>query len=482
VHKPTAASRTDSSVSGAVIERFRTSLRGDLLDPGHPEYEAARKIFNAMIDRRPALVVRCSGTADVIEGVRFARDHGLQVSVRGGGHSVAGSAVCEGGLMLDLSRMKATDVDPQQRVARAHAGMTLGELDRATQTVGLATPLGIVSVTGIAGLTLGGGLGWLNGKHGLACDNVLAAEMVTADARLVTASAEEHPDLYWAIRGGGGNFGVVTTFSYRLHPVGPVLAGTLSYSAAQAREALLFFHEFASDTGACPDDLSLAASLGTVDRRAVLSITACYSGPIDAGERVLRPLREFGPPTSDTIQPMSYVELQRAKDAGFPTGRFHYWKSGYLKNLSGDAADVLLQFLGTNPSPAMSGVGLQQMHGAASRVNPSATAFPHRDTHYDLLILSQASDMAEAQENETWTRAFFEAMRHFLEPGVYANNLGEEGEERIRSAYGTNYGRLAHIKHDYDSHNFFRMNHNIQPPSSDLKETSMPFQGGRESS
>jgi FAD/FMN-containing dehydrogenase len=442
------------------VQEFAAGLRGELVRPEDDGYDTTRAIFNGMVDKRPAMIVRCVGASDVIQGVDFARTHDLLLSVRSGGHSVAGNAVSDGGLMLDLSPMKGIRVDPVRRTAQAQAGLTLGEFDHETQAFGLATTLGVVSVTGIAGLTLGGGLGWLNGKHGLACDNLLSADVVTADGRLLTASDEENEDLYWGIRGGGGNFGVVTLFEYQLHPVGPVLGGGLRYSAAQARDFLRFYDEFAST---CPDELSTAASLGQApDGSVVAGVAVCYCGPVETGERVLHPLRTFGSPLEDNIQPMSYRALQTAPDAGFPLGRQHYWKSSYLKHLSDEAIEVMLRFLTEMPSP-ISGVGLQQMHGAASRVDPAATAFPHRDEHYDFLILSQWADPSDSEENIRWTRALFEAMEPFFEEGVYVNNLGEEGEERVREAYGENYGRLVALKDKYDPTNIFRLNQNIKP-------------------
>lgn len=444
----------------AAVQEFAANLRGDLVRPEDDAYEATRAVFNGMIDKRPTMIVRCVGTADVIQGVDFARTHDLLLSVRGGGHSVAGNAVSDGGLMLDLSPMKGIRVDPARRTAQAQAGLTLGEFDHETQAFGLATTLGVVSVTGIAGLTLGGGLGWLNGKHGLACDNLVSADVVTADGGLLTASEEENEDLFWGIRGGGGNFGVVTSFEYRLHPVGPVLGGGLRYSAAQARDFLRFYHEFASS---CPDELSTAASLGlTPDGGVAAGVAVCYCGPIEAAERVLRPLRTFGSPLEDSIQPMPYRTLQGAPDAGFPLGRQHYWKSSYLKDLSDEAIEIMVRFVAEMPSPA-SGVGLQQMHGAASRVDPAATAFPHRDEHYDFLILSQWADPTDSEENIRWTREFFEAMEPFFEKGVYVNNLGEEGEDRVKEAYGANYERLVALKNKYDPTNLFRLNQNIKP-------------------
>jgi hypothetical protein len=452
----------------AAIRGLSSGVRGQLIRPEDDGYDTTRAVFNGMVDRRPALIVRCLGVADVVRGVEFARSHDLPLSIRGGGHSVAGKAVCDGGLMLDLSPMKGIRVDPSGRTAEAQAGLTLGEFDHETQAFGLATTLGVVSVTGIAGLTLGGGLGWLNGKHGLACDNLISADVVTADGRLLTTSEEENGDLFWGIRGGGGNFGVVTSFGYRLHPVEAVLGGGLSYPLSEAREVLRFYHGFASG---CPDELSTAASLGvTPDGEGVVGVSVCYCGPPEEGERVLRPLREFGSPLADNIQPMAYTTLQGAPDAGFPPGRRHYWKSSYLKDLTDEAIEVMVGFVAEMPSPT-TGVGLQQMHGAASRVEQTATAFPHRDEHYDFLILSQWADQAETERNVEWTRSFFEAMEPFFEEGVYVNNLGDEGEDRVKAAYGENYERLLALKGKYDPTNLFRLNQNIRPPA---EATSAP--------
>jgi FAD/FMN-containing dehydrogenase len=444
---------------GAVRE-FAAGLRGEIVRPEEDGYDAARAVFNGMIDKRPALIVRCAGTSDVIRGVDFAHAHDLLLAVRSGGHNVAGKAVCDGSLMLDLSPMKGMRVDPARRRARAQSGLTLGEFDHETQAFGLATPLGVVSMTGIAGLTLGGGLGWLNGNHGLACDNLLSADVVTADGRLLTASEEENEDLFWGIRGGGGNFGVVTSFEYRLHPVGPVLAGGLRYPAAKARDVLRFYHEFASG---CPDELSTSALLGRApDGSLVAGITVCYCGAIEEGERVLRPLRAFGSPLEDGIRPMAYTALQSAPDEGFPPGQQHYWKSSNLEHLSDEAIEVMVRLVKEMPSPS-SGVGLQQMHGAASRVDPAATAFPHRDEHYDLLILSQWANPADSEENVRWTRELFEAMQPFVGKGVYVSNLGEEEGDRVKEAYGEHYERLVALKDRYNPTNLFRLNQNVKP-------------------
>jgi hypothetical protein len=447
-------------VASAVREDLGSGLRGEVVWPGDRSYDTARAVFNGMVDRRPLAMIRPVDASEVVRCITVARRHDLPLSVRGGGHGVAGNAVRDGALMLDLSAMKALRVDPETRTARAGPGLTLGEFDRATQALGLATTLGVVSTTGIAGLTLGGGLGWLNGRYGLACDNLISAEVATADGRLLRASAQENQDLFWSIRGGGGNFGVVTSFEYQLHPVELVLAGVLSYPLAMAPRVLRFYDDFAK---AAPDELSTAASLGlTPAGEPTVSIAVCYCGPIDEGEQLLRPLRRFQSPVDDGIQPMPYAVLQGARDEGFPFGRRHYWKSGWLRDVTDDAIETLLQFVSQMPSSASS-VGLQQLHGAASRVAPSATAFPHRAEQYDFLILSQWPDAADSDRNVQWTRALFEAMRPHLEQSVYVNNLGDEGPGRVQAAYGLNYPRLAAMKRIYDPDNLFRANQNIDP-------------------
>jgi FAD binding domain/Berberine and berberine like len=435
-------------------------LQGNVVWPGDSDYDQARQVFNGMVDRCPLAVIQAVDASDVVRCIAFARGHDLPLSVRSGGHSVAGNAVGDGAVMLDLSGMKAIRVDPAARTAWAEPGLTLGEFDRATQAFGLATTLGVVSVTGIAGLTLGGGLGWLNGRYGLACDNLISAAVATADGQMLRASAEENEDLFWAIRGGGGNFGVVTSFEYQLHSIGPVLAGALSYPLSAGSHVLRFYDEFAKTA---PDELSTAASLALSPAgEPTVFVAVCYCGPIDEGERVLRPLRTFHRPVDDVIQPVPYAVLQSARDQGFPAGRRHYWKSGWLRDLTVEAIATLTDFLPRMPSSA-SGIGLQQMHGAASRVAPTATAFAHRAEQYDFLILSQWSDAAESDRNVEWTRALFEAMQPYLEPSVYVNNLGDEGPARVRAAYGQNYPRLAALKQAYDPDNLFRANQNIAP-------------------
>jgi len=428
--------------------------------PDDDGYDAARAVFNGMIDRRPLAVVRPVDASDVVRCIELARRHDLPLSVRGGGHGVAGHAVRHGAIMLDLSGMKAVQVEPEARTVHAEPGLTLGEFDRATQAYGLATPLGVVSVTGIAGLTLGGGLGWLNGCYGLTCDNLISADVVTADGQLLTASAQENEDFFWGIRGGGGNFGVVTSFQYQLHPVDVVLAGALSYPMSTAPQVLRFYDDFVK---AAPDELSTAVSLAlTPTGEPTVSIVVCYCGPTDEGEQVLHPLRTFQSPVDDSIQPMPYAALQSARDEGFPSGRLHYWKSGWLRDLSDGAIETLMQFIPQMPSSA-SGVSLQQMHGVASRIAPSATAFPHRAEQYDFLILSQWPDATDSDRNIEWTRALFQAMQPHLEESVYVNNLGDEGPGRVKAAYGQNYPRLAALKRTLDPDNLFRANQNIDP-------------------
>jgi len=447
-------------IASSVRQELGPGLRGDVICPGDHGYDTARAVFNGMIDRRPLAVIRSVDASDVVRCIAFVRRHDLPLSVRGGGHSVAGNAVRDGAVLLDLSGMKAVRVDPETRTVRAEPGLTLGELDRATQAFGLATTLGIVSVTGIAGLTLGGGLGWLNGRYGLTCDNLISADVATADGRLLKASSQENEDLFWGIRGGGGNFGVVTSFEYHLHPVDLVLAGGLSYPLSVAPRVLRFYDDFVK---AAPDELSTAASLAlTPTGEPTVSIAVCYSGPIADGERVLRPLRTFHSPVEDGIQPIPYTVLQSARDEGFPSGRMHYWKSGWLRDLTDAAIETLMRYIPQMPSSA-SGVGLQQMHGAASRVAPSATAFPHRAAQHDFLIGSQWSDVADSDRNVEWTRALFDAMQPHLEESVYVNNLGDEGAGRVRAAYGQNYSRLAAVKRTYDPDNLFRANQNIDP-------------------
>ena len=447
------------------LREFKKSLRGELVRSGDESYDAARKIFNAMFDKHPGLIARCAGTADVITAVNFARAHNLSVAVRGGGHSAAGNSICDGGMLIDLSPMKGIHVDPAKRIARAQPGLRLGEFDRETQAFSLATTLGIVSNTGIAGLTLGGGIGWLNGKYGLACDNLLSADLVTANGQFLTASPTENPDLYWGIRGGGGNFGMITSFQYQLHPVDKILGGLAVYPMNRAREVLQFYDQFSREA---PDELSTAAALLTApDGNATVVIVVCYTGPLADGEKTIRPLRTREPPTVDMIRPMKYLELQTFFDESYPPGRLHYWKSNFVQALTKDAIDVMVESAKSRPSP-LSAIVLQQMHGAAARVPTGDTAFAHRREQYDLLIVGQWTSPADNEKNIKWTRDAWEKLQPFTERSVYVNDLGEEGDQRVEAAYGPNYERLVTLKNKYDPTNFFHQNQNIRPTVSAL--------------
>jgi FAD/FMN-containing dehydrogenase len=445
----------------AAVQAFADNLRGPLLRPADSGYDEARKVWNGMIDRRPALIARCAGVADVMTAVRFARTHGLLVSVRGGGHNITGNAVCEGGLMIDLSPMKSVRVDQAKRVARAEAGLTWGEYNRETQAFGLASTGGVVSTTGIAGLTLGGGLGWLMGKHGLSCDNLIAADIVTAEGKFLTASAEQNSDLFWGLRGGGGNFGVVTSFEYRLHPVGPVLAGMVLHPMAKAKEVFQFYRDYARN---CPDEALAAAALMTSpDGTPVVAVIVAYIGDLAAGEAVVAPVRKYGSPLLDTIAPTSYVQLNTLFDAAVPYGGVQrYWKSSFLKELGDDLVEILVERSAKMLSP-MSMVMFFHLHGAAARVDRNATAFGLRQDQWDYDVISQWTDTAETAQHVQWTREYWTAVEPFATGEVYVNHLDAEEATRIRAAYGGHYDRLVALKNKFDPSNLFRMNQNIRP-------------------
>src|SRR5215218_9474968 len=441
---PSIAKLLDSTA----VQAFAATLRGPLIQPGDPGYDPARTIWNALIDRHPALIVRCAGAADVIAGVTFAREHGLLLAIKGSGHNVAGTAVCDDGLLLDLSPMTGIRVDPQRRTARAEPGVLWGELDAEAQAFGLAT-IGVdVSSVGIAGLTLGGGFGWRVRHYGLACDTLLSVDIITADGRLLTATATENPDLFWGLRGGGGNFGVVTSFEYQLYPV------------TMAHEVLTFYREF---TKTAPDALTVWAILLTAaDGAPMLALLVCYDGSGPAAQQAVQPLREFGPPLSDHLGSMSYREVQTLFDAAFPAGRQSAWKSSYLGELSDEAIATMVTQFATVPSP-QSAVLVEHLGGAVSRVGNDETAFAGRDAPYSFLIVSVWPDATQSAQNIQWTDAYWQAMQAFAAGGVYVNYLGEEGQERVKAAYRRNYDRLGALKSTYDPANLFRVNQNIPP-------------------
>lgn len=455
-----------TSPSDYAVQKLRTSVSGELLCPEHPKYSEVRKIWNEMIDRRPSVIARCTSTADVVKCVNFARENELLLSVRAGGHNVAGKAVCDGGIMIDLSLMKDISIEPSLRIARAQPGLRLSEFDKTTQAYGLATTLGVVSNTGIAGLTLGGGVGWLARKYGLACDNLLSVEIVTADGKLLKASDSDNEDLFWGLKGGGGNFGIVTSFEYKLHPVGPqVLAGMVLHPFERAKEVLEFYREYSASI---PDEMNtICALITSPEGRHTVAIIVCYHGSsMEAGHRALKPLREeVWSESIDLIKPMSYLEAQSMLDMAIPPSGFRsYWKSHFMCTIPDSAIETMISHFANVPSQHTA-VLFQQFGGAVSRIGDDATAFGQRqDRQYDFIVLSlwQGSSLDDA--NISWTKEFWKAMRPFSRGGVYVNNLGDdEPEERIRAAYGKNHDRLVSLKRKYDPANLFSLNQNISP-------------------
>ena len=448
------------AVSHDRIEEFRTAFRGEVIQSGDAGYEAARKIWNASIDKRPGIIARCSGVADVVAAVNFARESELLVAVRGGGHNVAGRALCDDGIVIDLSGMKGIRVDARNHTARVQGGATLGDVDRETHVFGFAVPAGVVSKTGIAGLTLGGGVGWLVRKYGLTCDNVISFDIVTADGKARVASANENDDLFWALRGGGGNFGIVTSFEFRAHPVSTVLGGLIIYPRDRAVEVLRFFRDF---TQSAPEELTAyAAMVHTPDGIPAVAVIPCYCGDVTEGEEVLKPLRAFSSPLVDMIQPMPFPQMQTLLDGAFPEGNHNYWKSTFLRELSDDAIGVLVEHANRATSP-LTGVTIEYYGGAASRVGVFETAFAQRQAQYSVAIVAQWTDPGESERHIKWARELSDSISPFSSGAYLLNFLGEEGEDTIRAAFGPNYDRLMAVKKKYDPKNFFRLNQNIKP-------------------
>lgn len=455
---------TNSSIDSSAVKNFESGLRGQLLHPDGDGYNEARTIWNAMIDNHPDLIACCTDVSDVIQSVNFARENGLLVSVRGGGHNVSGNAICEGGLMIDLSPMRSIQVNSERRTARAEAGALWQDFDRETAAFGLATTGGTISTTGVAGLTLGGGIGWLMGKHGLACDNLISVDVVTADGQQITATATQNQDLFWGLRGGGGNFGVATAFEFQLHPVDEVLGGMIIHPLDRAVELIKFYDEFTNDS---PDELgSMIAFVSSPEGERVVAILVCYNGPTDEGERILEPLRKFGTPLADMISPMPYTQVQGMLDEGFPAGLQNYWKSNFLSGLDDKAIELIVKHVRNAPSPN-SAVAIEQFGGAVNRVGINDTAFNHRGARYNFLIVGMWPDAAAYEENVAWVRNLWDAMEPYSSGGVYVNYLGQEadeGSDRIKAAYGPEkYERLVTLKNKYDPTNLFRLNQNIRP-------------------
>jgi FAD/FMN-containing dehydrogenase len=453
--------QTKRVLDSTAMNQLRARVRGQILTPDDAEYAPIKRIWNAMIDKRPALIVRCLGAADVGAAVQFAAEHELLMSVRGGGHNVAGTAICEGGMMIDLMPMKGIRVDPVNHTAWAQPGLLWQEFDHETQAYGLATTGGVVGETGIAGLTLGGGVGWLVRKHGLTCDNLLAADVVTADGQLRPASAESNPDLFWAIRGGGGNFGVVTSFQYRLHEVSTIFGGLVIHPRSAAPNVLRFHRDFITSA---PEELTSYAALLTLpDGTPVVAMATCYCGDLQEGERVLRPLREFGTPLADMMQPMPYTGMQALFGPSFPWNNRNYWKSAYLRELPDAAIETLIEQANRCPSPLSMAI-VEYYGGAVSRVAAEATAFSHREANFNVLLVAQWQEVAEDTRNVQWARESWEAISPWASSAVYMNALsaGEEADV-VRAAYGVNYARLAALKAQFDPKNLFRLNQNIPP-------------------
>ncbi|HEU4923082.1 MAG TPA: FAD-binding oxidoreductase [Burkholderiales bacterium] len=457
---------TDLSAVSAAVGELRSTFAGRLLQSTDAGYDEARKVHNGLIDKRPALIAQCRGLADIVDAIQFARTQKLEVAVKGGGHNVAGRATIDGGVVIDLSLMKGIHVDPKARTARAQGGLTWKEFNRETQLHGLATTGGVVSTTGIAGLTLGGGLGWLMGKHALALDNLVSVDVVLADGRILTASKEDNADLFWALRGGGGNFGVAASFDYRLHPVGPMVTGGLiAYPFSEAWDVLRFFRDV---TASLPDELTVFAGLihapdGSGTK--LVGLVVCHCGPLGDGAAGTQPIKTFGAPAIDVIGPMPYSQVNAMLDAAFPRGALNYWKSSFLSSLSDDAIRTIIDCFAKCPTP-MGQLLLEHFHGAVTRVGVTDTAFPHRAPGYNLIVLSEWMHPKDNNLCTAWARDSYNAMQPYMGPGRYVNYLGDdEPGDPVPAAYGPNHRRLQQLKAKYDPENFFHMNQNIRPLS-----------------
>ena len=458
------------SLKTETIDKLKESIRGKVLTVESEQYNEVRAIWNAMIDKRPALIVRCASAVDVMRAVRFAGEHKLLVAVRGAGHNIAGNAVCDGGLMIDLSPMKSVRIDANGMTARVEPGVTLGELDRDAQAFGLATPVGINSTTGVAGLTLGGGFGWLSRKLGLSIDNLISADVVTAAGELVKASDTENPDLFWGIRGGGGNFGIVTSFEFRLHKVGPeVLSGLIVHPLDAARDVLRFYRDFIKSTPqefVCWLVMRKAPPLPFLPvewhGKEILVLAVCYSGDVKEGERVAKPLRNFGKPIADIIAPMPFVAWQTILDPLLTPGMRNYWKSHNFREVSDGLIDTLIAHARRIPDPQTE-IAFAHLGEGVMKVPKEATAYTHRDAAFVMNVHCRWDNSANDTKCISWARELFQAAAPFATGGAYVNFMTEEEQDRVRSAYGSNYDRLANLKKKYDPNNLFRLNQNIHP-------------------
>jgi FAD/FMN-containing dehydrogenase len=445
------------------VNQLAADFSGRLLQPGDAEYDDARRIHNGLIDKRPALIARCRNAGDVARAILFANEHGLEIAVRGGGHNVAGRAVAEGGLMIDLAEMKRIEVDPEARTARAEGGVNWNEFNAAAGEHGLAVTGGAVSTTGIAGLTLGGGLGWLMGVQGFAADNLLSVELVTAGGEVLNVTQESHPDLFWALRGGGGNFGVATTFEYRLHPVGQVIGGLAAHPFDAAGDVLTFYRDF---TKSLPDELTVFAALAHAPDGSGAKIAAmavCHVGPAEQAEADLAPVRAFGEPAMLEIGPMPYPVMNTLLDDAFPKGALNYWKANFVERFDDAVIDVVVEQFASVPSP-MSAILFEHLHGEVTRIPVESAAVAQREEGYNVLIPGVWMDPAETDANIAWTRETYDRLRPHFRSGRWLNYLGDdEPAAAIRAAYGPNYERLVEVKRQYDPENVFHLNHNIDP-------------------
>jgi FAD binding domain/Berberine and berberine like len=453
-------------MSAIDIQSFRSTFQGQLFEPTDAGYNEARQIWNASVNKHPRLIARCSGVADVVAAVNFGRANNLVTAIRGGGHNVGGRALCDDGIVIDLSRMRSVHVDATSQRVRVQGGATLGDLDRETHVFRLAVPSGIVAKTGIAGLSLGGGVGWLLRKYGMSIDNLLSCQIVTADGRVLSVSASENEDLFWALRGGGGNFGVVISFEFRAHPVHTVLGGLLLYPRDMAYDVMRHLRDYIAQA---PDEVTAyAALLHSPDGTPLVGVIACYCGDIADGERALQPLRTFGSPVIDGIQPMPFPAMQTLLGPSFPDGNQNYWKSTLQRELPDGAISAIVEHANRMSSP-LSFIVVEHYGGAAGRVPKNATAFPHRDLPWDILFIAQWLDPAETNVHRDWARSGEEVLRPFSSNAHLVSALDVEIDEVINTAFGTNLPRLTAIKNKYDPTNFFRVNCNIKP---DLAEVS----------
>jgi FAD/FMN-containing dehydrogenase len=459
-----------TTLEKSMSETLQSNLRGILLTPNDEGYDEVRQLYNGMIQRYPAMIARCVDVADVIQCVNFARENGLTLAVRGGGHNGAGLGMVDDGLVIDLSLMKSVRVDPAARTVRVDGGATWGDVDHATHAFGLATPSGINSTTGVGGLTLGGGLGHLARTFGLTLDNLLEADMVLADGSFVKASEKENPDLFWAIRGGGGNFGVVTSFLYRLHPVSTVYAGPMLWELDQAADVMRWYREFITNA---PEELNgwfaflsvppVAPFPEHLHSKTMCGVVWCYAGPLDKAEEVFKPIRsQFGPPALDFVGPMPHPALQSMFDVFYPKGMQWYWRADWIKEISDEAIEKHIEFGSNLPSP-LSTMHLYPISGAPQRVGSSDTAFSYRDANWGMVIVGVDPDPANNEQIISWTKAYWEAIHPYSAGGAYVNMMMEEGQDRVKAAYRHNYERLARIKAKYDPTNLFHVNQNIKP-------------------